>query len=325
MSNKYFFLDTLLYHFLIFALLSFNSCQKNADQSCGDEFALNHEEGSTGIDNCQYSSESKSPDFIADLDDKVDETSGLASSYNHLITHNDRGGKNELYVIDLNGEVVSTITVNSAINFDWEDLAENDSLIFIGDFGNNNGERNIFSIYIVEKNQLDVSRPSSVVSALAPIQYTYPEQGVIAPGSQHNFDCEAMIYYNNALYVFTKHRLDDNTVLYKIPTSSGIHQAELIDSFHAGVRITGADISKDGETVVLIGYQKSGNCVLWKLNGFVDSGNFLSGQKYRYDLGPFAVMGQMEAVLFKADQKSLFITSEAVDGIPPRLYEFSFD
>ncbi len=317
-------LEMFTFIMMSFVVVICFACQKSEDEQCGDPFALNYAEGSAGISSCEYPTEERQPTFITDLDDAVEETSGLAMIDNNLITHNDRGGKNELYVIDFNGGVTHTITINLAANIDWEDLAQSDSSIFIGDFGNNDGSRQLYTIYEVDKRDFDFSVPTSTVQVKNQIRYSYPEQGQIEAGSRHNFDCEAMVYFENALYVFTKHRLDNNTVLYRIPNEAGTHQAQMIDSFHAGVRVTGADISADGRTVYLIGYQKASNCVIWELTAF-EGDNFLSGEKKKYDLGPFSIFGQMEAVLVEPNQSSLLITSEEVDGIPPRLYRFDLD
>ena len=46
---------------------------------------------------------------------------------------------------------VRTIKIDNAKNDDWEELAEDDEFIYIGDFGNNNGKRKNLCIYIIRK------------------------------------------------------------------------------------------------------------------------------------------------------------------------------
>ena len=56
-----------------------------------------------------------------------------------IITHNDSGDDANLYEIDsLSGTILRTISTANAKNVDWEDLAENDTHLFITDIGNNN-------------------------------------------------------------------------------------------------------------------------------------------------------------------------------------------
>ena len=82
------------------------------------------------------------------LDDLVNENSGLIFLNNNLITFNDSGGNNSLYEIDIvNGEVIRTVDIINATNYDWEDITTDFTLIYIGDFGNNYGNRQDLLIY----------------------------------------------------------------------------------------------------------------------------------------------------------------------------------
>jgi hypothetical protein len=67
---------------------------------------------------------------------------------------------------------------------------------------------------------------------------------------KHNFDCEAILCWNNQIYLFTKNRLDDRTDLYVLPTTPGNYATKYIASFEVGGRITGADISPDGKKLL---------------------------------------------------------------------------
>ncbi|KAK0045270.1 Ig domain-containing protein [Biomphalaria pfeifferi] len=60
-------------------------------------------------------------------DAAIFEASGLATSKtfaNVAYTLNDRAGKNEIFAVDVNTcQTLAVYTVNSATNWDWEDLA----------------------------------------------------------------------------------------------------------------------------------------------------------------------------------------------------------
>lgn len=260
------------------------------------------------------------PHPITTLDAVMKETSGLALSDGQLLTHNDRGGDNVLYAIDtIDGSVARKVRITGAVNVDWEDLAMGDSLLFIGDMGNNNGDRTDLRIYTVERG--------CVVSGAAEcpvrdtIRFHFPEQTDFTHGKEHNFDCEAIAYHIGSIYLFTKHRTDANTVAYRLPAIGGDHPAERLGTFAAGGRITGADIftDSDGRTVAaLVGYNKKAACFLWLLDGTPDSG-FLDGQRTRHLLGPYRELGQMEAVVDDGTG-GLFLSSEKTKDVPPMLY-----
>src|SRR5690606_14700262 len=72
----------------------------------------------------------------------LDETSGLLFYNNTFITHTDSGGKAELYEVNpTTGAITRTVEITNATNGDWEDIAQDSTHIYIGDIGNNSGDR----------------------------------------------------------------------------------------------------------------------------------------------------------------------------------------
>lgn len=327
MKNRIPFKGVGQYLKLVIPILMFPayvSCSKGKPDTCPDPYSLNYSEGRGSIEHCRYDVVDRLPTFITNLDQQISETSGIARIGDRLVTHNDKGGKNELFAFGLDGKVTNTFTIEGAEHVDWEDLAESEEHIYILDAGNNDGDRRDLRIYKVKKSDFDFSTATSIVPVDEVIRFEYPEQTNFQKQNKHNFDCEALIHRDGYLYLFTKHRLDGQTVLYKLPAEEGNYPAERISSFQAGVQITGADIRADGLEVYLIGYNKKQECVLWKLSEY-NSDDFLSGRKEQIKLGPFAAMGQMEAVLYQPEMQKLYITSERVEDLPPRLYEISID
>ncbi len=265
---------------------------------------------------------SKNLKLIAELNVKIKETSGLALIGDVLITHNDKGRSNDLMLIDPeNGKIVQTISASNIQNNDWEDVAKNEAFLFVGDMGNNEGERKNLAIHVIPIK--DISKNSTTIKSIGTINFYYPEQKEFDVSKKHNFDCEALLCYNNQIYLFTKNRLDDKTDLYVLPTAPGNYAAKYIASFEVGGRITGADISPDGKKVSLIGYNKKSDCFLWIFEGFSDN-NFFAGTSKKYTLGQYAQVGQMEGIAFK-DNTSLFISSEEIARVGARLYLFNLD
>src|SRR5688572_19719622 len=101
---------------------------------------------------------------IAKMDKgEVAESSGFAwaEGDSMLWTHDDGGGSNALFKVNLKGKLVETKEVKNTINADWEDLARDKSgNIYIGDFGNNDNKRHNLRIFKV--NEKDFSKVDTI-------------------------------------------------------------------------------------------------------------------------------------------------------------------
>ena len=60
---------------------------------------------------------------------------------------------------------------NKVENSDWEEISQDDGYIYLGDFGNNTGDRTDLHILRVEKSSLKSGKPS-----IDTIWYTYSDQ-----------------------------------------------------------------------------------------------------------------------------------------------------
>ena len=188
-----------------------------------------------------------------ELPEKVKETSGLLFLDGKIITHNDSGDAANLYELDsVSGVILRTISVSNATNIDWEDLAENDTHIFIADIGNNTGDRQDLKIYSILKSDF---KNNTVVSAEV-ISFSYEDQTDFSnqPNSS-NFDAEGIVIYENQLLIFTKNWADLKTNVYKIPLTTGTHTALKISSANVTGLITGAVYTND--RFFLTGYDTS--------------------------------------------------------------------
>jgi hypothetical protein len=187
------------------------------------------------------------------LPEKVKETSGLLFLDGKIITHNDSGDAAKLYEVDsLSGAILRTVSISNATNVDWEDLAENDTHIFIADIGNNNGNREDLKIYTILKSDF---KESNTVSA-ATISFSYEDQTVFSSQTNSsNFDAEGIVIYENQILIFTKNWADLKTNVYKIPLTPGSHVASKISSGDIQGLITSATYTED--RFFLTGYDTS--------------------------------------------------------------------
>ncbi len=288
-----------------------------AEINCNDSTSVNYNPASGTNTDCQYLSSNQLPVLIASLSNLIDETSGLGKFDGNYLTHNDKGNESEVFIISPGtGSIVRKVSIANAINTDWEDLAQSASHLYISDTGNNKATRTNFGVYRIPwANFNPDNNGQGTPDALIGFTVTAPDGSGL---SDDDIDCEALLYFNEALYIFTKNRLDLKCYLYRIPAEPGQYQAEFISSFNSQGLITGADISEDGNVVALVGYNKDGNSFIWKLTDFVND-DFFGGQKARIVLGAYSVIGQTEAVTFE-NNETLRLTAEASKSESPKFY-----
>lgn len=157
---------------------------------------------------------------IAKLPEHLKEISGLTFLNDTvLIAHNDGGNDATLYFLNLLGVQIHSVKVENAKNKDWEDItSDGKGYIYIADIGNNDNNRDNLCIYKI--NTFDILKKESVIAEKISIRYS--EQKEFPPeASKLHFDSEALAYYNDSLYVFTKCRtepFDGKSFCYTIPT-----------------------------------------------------------------------------------------------------------
>lgn len=268
----------------------------------------------------------------------LDETSGLLFYNNNIITHTDSGGAAELYEISAaTGAIKRTVEITNATNVDWEDIAQDASYIYIGDIGNNSGNRTDLKIYKISKeeyNHCDGSLTAEIIS------YAYADQlDFKRRPNNNNWDAEALISYGKNLLIFTKNWTDNKTQVYSIPKTVGKHSADLVSSYNVKGMITGADISPDERVIYLTGYSTSEAPFLYtihdipeksmdifsgttsaKISDIVSLGHqvegialfeitpttnriYLSNEKFRTSLGPVKITVPAKLMLFEIDAK----------------------
>lgn len=243
------------------------------------------------------------------LDKALPESSGIIFAGGKIWSHNDSQGQPVLYGFDNTGKVSGIIYV-SGKNTDWEDLAKDDAgNIYIGDFGNDKNKRHDLKIY-------KISNPAELKENIAKpeiIEFKYSDQVLFPPDTNaQNFDMEAMIWFNNHLYLFSKNRTNPFTgftKVYKLPDRAGSYTAESVDSIYLGPApmitswVTSADISPDKKKLALLGHDK-----VWLFTCFEDD-RFSSGTKQTLAIS--GTITQKEAICF-VNNDQLYITDELV-------------
>ena len=253
---------------------------------------------------------SLTPNIIAELPDSQNENSGLAYLQNRLFSINDGGNTNDIFELNpASGEVIRTINVTNAINTDWEELAQSETHLYIGDFGNNNGTRKNLTIL---KIPITAILTSTEVSA-EELKFTFEDQTDFT-GNQglHNYDCEAFFFANNLLHLFTKNRADQKTNHYTVNPSQSNSLAKKIETFDVKGLITAAEIDNQGN-ICLLGYEDAGfssRSFVWLFSDYVGDAYF-SGNSTKIFLGSPALLSQTEGIIFNQEGE-LIISGEKI-------------
>jgi len=201
------------------------------------------------------------------LPSELREISGLAVLGDTLLAAiNDGGNSAEIYFLTLNGSLVKRTTVLGSQNIDWEDLAcDTRGNLFIADVGNNLNNRT--DLHILKISISEALWQDSVVAAR--IDFSYPDQGAFPPPeSDHRFNCEAIYWNNDSLFLITKNESkiqfkkgwNRSPRVYSVSDQPGPQRAQLrSENVLKGFRfnrkgiselVTGADF-KNGRLVLL--------------------------------------------------------------------------
>lgn len=289
-----------------------------AQSGCTDVQALNYDAGAVENDgSCLYPFTPFVLPILADLPLDLREVSGLAWVEGKLYGHSDEGAA-RLYEIDPGtGAIMRSISIlGGPENLDWEDMAVGENYIYIGEFGNNSGNRMDLKIYRLDKSDLQGSAAFVDV-----IEFAYADQSTFNhQTNQHNFDCEAMIFQGDSLHLFSKNWLDGKSRHYVLPATPGSYLVPAKDSFDVGGFITGADIGEEG-VIALLGRTEAGTLFSWLLFDYPE-GDFFGGNKRRIFLGEEKDKGQVEGIAFRGGGQA-YIGSEEKGNVPARLYVFA--
>ncbi len=217
------------------------------------------------------------------------ESSGLEmGSTEKFWTHNDSGGDARLFQFDFDGELNDSISFGLN-NRDWEDIARDDrGNWYLGEFGNNANNRQDLKIYIVGES-------------IDSLMFKYPDQEAFPPPEdKRNFDCEAMFWHGDYLYLFSKNRGDEMVKCYRLEAIPGKQTAELIDTIKIKRMVTGADINLQGTEFSLLTYGMIYQFSFNALKPFAEPTRAIR----------FTRSGQSEGIAY-LDNRSLLVSNEA--------------
>jgi len=263
---------------ILFMLIAGHAKAQNS--GCTDRLAINYDQSATLNDgSCRYNPANIGPLASLTLDATLSETSGLIFLDNRLWTHNDNSDT-RLYALDtLYGRIVQPYPLDGIINTDWEEISQDDNYIYIGDFGNNSGNRKDLKIFRAEKSS--VLNNSAVFDSVC---FTYADQVDFTPAAyDSDFDCEAFIVSDDSIFLFTKEWVSNRTSVYSLPKSPGSYTAKRRSSWDVNGLITGAVYLEDKRIIVLTGYSERLKPFIYLFYDF-DGHNFFGGNKRKIEV-----------------------------------------
>ncbi|WP_265429891.1 hypothetical protein [Chryseobacterium sp. YIM B08800] len=254
------------------------------------------------------------------LPKKLKEVSGIALSQDQktIWAIEDAGNKNVVYGLSRQGKLVNDVLVENAENNDWEDITKDAAgNIYIGDFGNNENDRQNLSILKLDLKN-DSQKSTKVIQTT---KFHYEGQTEFPPKkSTLLYDCEAFVEKDGSFYLFTKNRskgFDGTFLVFQIPNKEGNFEAKLVGKLkleggYSDAAITSAAINSKNEIVLLT--HKN----IHVLSGFT-ANDFNSAKIQKM---PLNHNSQKEAVVF-VDDKTLLIADEKDKKEGGNVYQFS--
>ncbi len=289
---------------ILFFLLCITSTYSQIS-GCTDALAKNFNPDATINDgSCIYASAKIKPETSRKLSDSLVETSGL-TAFDHLLwTHND-DHDTTIYGLDSNGKIQKKIKLENVTNTDWEDISQDSSYIYIGDFGNNyQGNRTDLHILRIEKKSFLLNKP-----IIDTISFSYSNQTDFSIQKENttDFDCEAFVVSQDSIYLFTKQWSQKKSSIYVLPKIPGNHIAQLKETLNVDGLITGATLSSFGKGIVLCGYSEMLQPFLYLLNDYKNN-KFSTGNQRKIKLS--LAFHQIEGIATE-DDKLFYLTNES--------------
>ena len=297
---------------------------------CTDSQATNFNASASINDgSCLYNPTNYSLNLVANLVDTLSENSGLVWAAGKLYTFNDSGSGTKVYEVTANGTIVRTIHIANSTNVDWEAMTSDSTYFYLGDFGNNNGNRTDLCIYRLLKSEVTNNAIDTVVAEK--MNFSWADQlDFTSAYNANNFDCEAFYATEDSLFLFSKNWVDLKTKCYSLPNYwTDTLNATLSSQFDVDGLITDACKDTMNDRIYLLGYKNNGSnfytSFIWCL--WDHASNFIfSGNKRRIEIGNVLTVSQTEGITL-SDNGTAYVSAEKVINIitiPAKLFNLNF-
>jgi hypothetical protein len=193
---------------------------------------------------------------VCKLPVELQENSGMTEYSDLLWNINDGGNVAAIYGFGTKDTVVhQKVTLREAVNTDWEDITQDKKHLYVGDFGNNLGDRRDLRIYILNKS--DILPASDTITPAGVISFSYEDQTDFTTTANYStpWDCEAFVILGDSVLLFTKDWQSNQTSLYTLPAKAGNFTAKFRKRYNISGLVTAAAWSDTKKELLLLGYQ----------------------------------------------------------------------
>jgi hypothetical protein len=180
------------------------------------------------------------------------ELSGLALSNSGVLwTLNDSGDAPRVFALDRKGRLLREVAVAGAEAVDWEDIAVRGRTLYVGDIGDNLGQRPEIAVY-----RFGEPGPGIASVAAERIALRYPDGA---------HDAEALLVdpRSGTIAIVTKD-VGGESGVYIAARGGGELKKQGTLKLGLGQLVTAGDVSGDGRTIVLRTYDRA---FVWTRNG----------------------------------------------------------
>ncbi|MCC5931971.1 MAG: hypothetical protein JJU28_22190 [Cyclobacteriaceae bacterium] len=250
----------------------------------------------------------------------LQEASGLVASIKNdgmLWAHNDSGNPNVLFLIDkLDGNTIARYRLNGINNIDWEDIEigpgpeDGEIYLYIGDIGDNNGQRPKVTVYRFAEPVFDESH-RSVLTELYPeadrIRLVYPDRPR---------DAETLLLdpITKDIYVVSKREFRVGIYIAPYPQSTEEDNVLIKIGNIPVMFATGGNVSADGDHILIRTYNL---IYYWKRENNENMWDTFQRKPIRLPYDPIEPQG--EAICWSRNG-GYYTLSELNAGIIPQLY-----
>jgi hypothetical protein len=193
---------------------------------------------------------------IGEFPSSMQENSGMTELNDLLWNINDGGNEPAIFGYNKTSNSLDRkVIIAGASNTDWEEITQDDLHLYIGDFGNNAGDRRNLRIYILDKAELQANTDTIPYSGL--LTFSYSDQTDFSAEGVNNtaYDCEAFTVLGDSLLLFSKDWLTEQCRVYTLPAKAGDYTARFRKKFNVSGLVTGAAYNAGKKELMLLGYR----------------------------------------------------------------------
>lgn len=253
---------------------------------------------------------------VWNLTDSIAEISGICNalpftSTNWFLGIQDGGNSSDIVVFDWENRK-SFVVSTGLNNRDWEAITRDNERVYIGDFGNNQGNRRDLKIYRISNFDSAVftenwkhdftgtEKQGRYTWLVDSIDFAFEEQDDFRPRFRHNFDCESMLVRGDSIWLFTKNWKNFRSDVYLLLNKPEKQVARKIAVLKTRCLVT--DGCWQNRDVLLTGYTLLGNQFLLNLQW----NQMKITDRRRIGLKP----AQIEGLQFNSLCRKLYISTE---------------